>query len=97
MSGRRRATIHCKDCRYHSHQGTPRAAHYCWNGVYMKISGSQARTSPDWCPRGHIIPEVPYPTFSPGKDPVAGVGPGSCTDARAWSGTPGSIIGRVSR
>ncbi len=75
---RRRATQHCHDCKYHSHQGRPRAPHYCWNGVFLTISHDQARTSPDWCPLGHIIPGVPYPDFTPGKDPVAAVHE-SCT------------------
>lgn len=72
--GRNRATMHCRDCRYHAHQGTPRAPHFCWYMNPRKMSFDQTRTSPDWCPLGHHIPGVSYPTFTPGKDPVMGPG-----------------------
>ena len=67
---RRRATLHCGDCQHHAHQGTPRAAHYC-GLARVKMSHDNSRTSPPWCPLGHVVPGVPYPMFSPGKDPDA--------------------------
>ena len=66
---RRRATRHCGECPYHSHQGKP-YPHYC-SKVRVRISHDHSRTSPPWCPLGHVFPGVPYPMFSPGKDPPA--------------------------
>ena len=71
MFTRRRATMHCRDCRHYYHDRYPRAPHWCWCRGVRRISFDQTRTSPDWCPLGHIIPGVPYPTFAPGKDPVS--------------------------
>ena len=69
---RRRATMHCQDCRYHSHQGAGRPyPHYCGHALALrKMSYDQARTSPFWCPLGHVLPGIPYPDFTPGKDPI---------------------------
>ena len=67
---RKRATRHCKECGMHVCSPWPRSPHFCWQN-YRKITASAVRTSPDWCPQGHILPGVPYPTFTPGRDPYA--------------------------
>ncbi len=70
--GRRRATAHCRECKHHYHEPFPHGRHWCWCGTERRIDYGASRTSPDWCPLGHLIPGVPYPTFSPGKDPYKG-------------------------
>ena len=65
---RARATRHCKECGYHVHFHF-RDPHYCVMSHWARIKSDPVKTSPDWCPVGHLIPGVPYPTFSPGKDP----------------------------
>ena len=65
---RKRATRHCRECPNHVNNTLPRSRHYCWSANCRRISASAVRTSPDWCPRGHALPGVPYPTFTPGKD-----------------------------
>lgn len=71
-TGRRRATQHCRECDFHFHEIWPHTPHYCWYGDPRRIDYGAVRTSPDWCPLGHILPGIPYPTFSPGKDPRKG-------------------------
>ena len=66
---RKRATYHCKDCRHYYVLGFVHAAHFCWL-ANMRMSQNDSRTSPPWCPKGHVVPGVPYPTFVPGKDPI---------------------------
>lgn len=67
-TGRPRATRHCRECGYHVHfnHGDP---HYCVPMKYKRIPYNPSRTSPWWCPMGHLIPGAPYPTFMPGQDP----------------------------
>ena len=65
---RARATRHCHDCVHH-YQVHHRQPHYCRAAHYRTIPFNPSRTSPDWCPVGHIIPGIPYPTFTPGPDP----------------------------
>ncbi len=66
---RARATYHCKECRYHVKSTYRQSPHLCWKEGRRKITADRAKTSPDWCPLGHLIPGRLYPTFTPGKDP----------------------------
>jgi|GEM_PF-3838983 len=66
---RARSTRHCKECPDHIKGWWPRAPHLCFRAGNKKIKADSAKTSPDWCPRGHLIPGTVYPTFTPGKDP----------------------------
>ena len=59
-----RATYHCRECAYYYDRSG-----MCVKGGLHLVTYKQARTSPRWCPRGHVIPGRPYPTFSQGKDP----------------------------
>ena len=72
---RYRATKHCQDCPFYRRIGSVRRRHVCraWRGVpTVPMSYDQARTSPRWCPLGHVIVGVPYPIFRAGSaDPVA--------------------------
>lgn len=69
QSGRHRATRHCQECEHHGHAPWPHSPHYCWAADHQRIAYGDVRTSPEWCPLGHIIPGVPFPTFTPGPDP----------------------------
>ena len=60
---RPRSTQHCQECK-HYHPGMRMCEHSIW-----PITRREARTSPKWCPLGHVIPGKAYPTFTPGKDP----------------------------
>lgn len=60
---RPRATEHCQECEHFS------ALRCCVLADFWPISRDESRTSPRWCPLGHVIPGRPYPTFTPGKDP----------------------------
>ncbi len=61
---RPRATYHCMECRHYFAM-----RRLCVKGGIYPVSSKQERTSPYWCPLGHVIPGRPYPTFTPGKDP----------------------------
>lgn len=69
QTGRERATRHCRECRYHYQGSTPVSPHTCSKVGGYKIGHIRVRTSPDWCPLGHLMPGRSYPTFSPGEDP----------------------------
>jgi len=68
QSGRERATRHCLECGHHWQDPTPTAPHTC-RKLSRSIGHSRVRTSPDWCPLGHLIPGKAYPIFEPGTDP----------------------------
>ena len=61
---RPRATYHCRECLFYA-----QALGFCQKGGLHPVTYKEERTSPRWCPRGHVIPGKPYPTFSQGKDP----------------------------
>lgn len=65
---RAKATRHCRECTYHF-QARKTEPHYCRADHWARVPYNPSRTSPEWCPVGHLIPGVPYPTFSPGADP----------------------------
>ena len=67
--GRFRSTRHCRECPYHHQDTHPAAPHECGKLYGRQIGHSKARTSPDWCPLGHLIPGRAYPLFVPGEDP----------------------------
>lgn len=67
--GRERATRHCLECPYHHQDTRPTAPHECERLYGRQIGHNKARTSPDWCPLGHLIPGRAYPVFTPGTDP----------------------------
>lgn len=69
QTGRERATRHCLDCRYHYKENTPVSPHTCSKAGGFKIGHTRVRTSPDWCPLGHLLPGVAYPIFEHGEDP----------------------------
>ena len=64
---RHRATQHCLDCKMHYQAPWPRSAHWCCE-IGAKVRYQRVRTSPDWCPKGHRLAGVPYPTFAPGAE-----------------------------
>jgi len=66
---RHRSTRHCRECAEHLQKEHWPHTHYCAAARYLRIPYDPSRTSPDWCPKGHMIPGEFYPTFSPGKDP----------------------------
>lgn len=70
---RPRATYHCRECRHYYYERG-----MCVKGGIFPVTRKQERTSPQWCPLGHVIPGRPYPTFTPGKDPRD---PGGVTEA----------------
>lgn len=70
---RYRATQHCQACAYYARLGSIRRRHVCTsygNLPMVPMSYDEARTSPRWCPLGHVIYGVPFPAFRPGVDPV---------------------------
>lgn len=64
---RPRSTQHCHDCKHLTQIGALGIL-MCEQSIWP-ITKREARTSPKWCPRGHVIPGEAYPTFTPGKDP----------------------------
>ncbi len=70
LEGRKRATRHCRDCEYHVKELYKTAPNKCWKMSGRLIGHDRAKTSPDWCPLGHLIPGRSYPTFTAGSDPV---------------------------
>lgn len=73
---RYRATKHCHDCLAYARLSSPRSArfrHICraYPGLPMvPMYYDEARTSPRWCPLGHVVFGVPFPIFRAGVDPV---------------------------
>ena len=65
---RYRAVKHCQECPFYVHFGPPSRRHECRQTFDIPMTHDAARTSPHWCPLGHVIPGVPYPTFTPGKE-----------------------------
>ena len=63
---RPRATEHCAECGHFTFEFGQKA---CIKSGFRFVSRVEARTSPRWCPLGHVIQGRPYPTFTPGKDP----------------------------
>lgn len=75
--GRSRATRHCQACPFYLQIGSGRRRHVCttcstpFGTIPMTpMRYDDARTSPRWCPLGHVVYGVPFPIFKPGKDPV---------------------------
>lgn len=68
---RYRATHHCRSCRYYFKMCISGRA-YCIRAGRLgrHIPYDAARTSPLWCPLGHNIDMIPYPTFEAGPDPI---------------------------
>ena len=63
---RPRATEHCHEC---ADFDVISGLKVCLLAGFWPVSRDEARTSPRWCPRGHVIPGRAYPTFTPGLDP----------------------------
>ncbi len=57
--------MHCQECPFHAYYAFDGGKHFCLD---TPIRYDDTRTSPPWCPRGHVIPGIPYPTFTPGKE-----------------------------
>lgn len=68
--GRKTATKQCRACIHLCvERDANRHKYYCWACDGRRVSFGDARTSPAWCPLGHVLAGVPYPTFTPGPDP----------------------------